>query len=173
MTFLARPSGENAGGVISWPGHTARCAIGRGGVCQAQDKREGDGRTPAGIWPLRRLFWRPDRIDLATTRLQSRPIGPSDAWCDDPGCPDYNRLVVRPHPGRTETLWREDHAYDLVVELGYNDCPVIPGAGSAIFMHVAQPHFSPTEGCVALSLSDLVALVSRAQAGDAIQVLMS
>ncbi len=53
-------------------------------------------------------------------------------------------------------LWRADHVYDLIVPLGYNDDPVVPGKGSAIFMHVAKPDYAPTEGCVALALPDLL-----------------
>ena len=54
---------------------------------------------------------------------------------------------------------RDDAVYDVIVEVGYNDDPVKPGLGSAIFVHVARPGFEPTEGCVALALDDLLRLL--------------
>lgn len=58
-----------------------------------------------------------------------------------------------------ERLWRDDALYDLVVELGYNDAPPVPGLGSAIFLHLERPDGGPTEGCVALQRDDLLAIL--------------
>ena len=58
-----------------------------------------------------------------------------------------------------ENLFRADDVYDLIIPLGYNDSPVIPGKGSAIFLHVAKGDYSPTEGCIALAKSDLAAIL--------------
>ena len=136
----------------SWP-----CVIGRGGV--TDDKREGDGTTPLGCWPLRRLLYRADRTAVPHCRLPAQPIGPSDGWCDDPADPSYNQPVRLPYRASHEELSRNDPLYDLVVVLGYNDDPVVPGKGSAIFMHVARPEGTPTEGCVALARADLEELL--------------
>ena len=70
-----------------------------------------------------------------------------------------------------EKLWRDDQAYDLIVELGYNDDPVVPGRGSAIFMHVAKPGFTPTEGCVAMEKEDLLAVLELLQPGSTIEIV--
>jgi len=91
-------------------------------------------------------------------------------WCDDPMDVEYNRQVRLPFHARHEKLWREDHVYDLIVELGFNDDPVITGRGSAIFLHVAKPDYSPTEGCVACALGDLLALLKAARPGDALRI---
>jgi L,D-peptidoglycan transpeptidase YkuD (ErfK/YbiS/YcfS/YnhG family) len=64
--------------------------------------------------------------------------------------------VTLPYAASTEHLWREDGVYDVIVVLGHNDAPVVPFAGSAIFMHVATTDFSPTAGCVALRKDDLL-----------------
>lgn len=144
--------------------------MGRTGICAAVEKREGDGRSPAGLWPLRRVLWRPDRLARPRTGLSVAPIGPDDGWCDDPASPDYNRPVTLPHGARAERLWRDDHLYDLVVVLGHNDEPVVPGAGSAIFLHIASPDLRPTEGCVALGRDALTALLERATPGDSIAI---
>jgi L,D-peptidoglycan transpeptidase YkuD (ErfK/YbiS/YcfS/YnhG family) len=149
-------------------GKSFRCALGATGVTTA--KREGDRATPAGRLPLRRVFVRADRVAPPRTALPATPIGAADGWCDDPGDPGYNRLVPLPYPASHETLWREDHVYDIVVELGYNDDPPVPGRGSAIFMHVARPGYAPTEGCVALARADLEAVLAGCGPGDTITV---
>ncbi len=82
-----------------------------------------------------------------------------------PADPAYNQPVALPHPGRHERLWREDAVYDIVGVLGWNDDPVRPGRGSAIFLHVARPDFAPTEGCVALALPDLRAALAAGLTG--------
>lgn len=134
-----------------------RCALGRGGV--RADKREGDGATPAGAWPLRAVLYRGDRLAPPRTALPRRRIRPWEGWCDAPQDPHYNRPVRLPHRARAERLWRADHLYDVIVVLGHNDDPVVPGAGSAVFLHLAQPDYAPTAGCVALALPDLLTLL--------------
>lgn len=142
-------------------GAAYRCALGRGGVVEAAAKREGDGATPLGSWPLRCLHYRPDRIFPPPNGLPLREIRADDGWCDDPADAAYNRLVKLPYAARHERLWRDDHLYDLVGELGYNDSPPRAGAGSAIFLHLARPGYTPTEGCVALARNDLLAAVAQ------------
>lgn len=83
---------------------------------------------------------------------------------------NYNRPVRLPYPDVTEFLWRDDHLYDIVVELGYNDRPRRRGLGSAIFMHLARPGYSPTEGCIALDRRDLNRLLALCGPGSAITV---
>jgi len=146
-------------GWLSFEGFRFRCALGKGGV--TADKREGDGATPLGRFPLRQLLYRPDKLSAPACKLIRAAIAPHDGWCDDPGHPDYNKAVRLPHPARCEKMWRDDDCYDLVVPLGYNDDPPVPGLGSAIFLHVARPDYSPTEGCVALDRDDLLTLLDR------------
>lgn len=139
-------------------GQVVPCAIGRGGIHQT--KTEGDGVTPVGDWPLRHVYYRADRLErLPKTMLPLTAIAPDDGWCDAPDDPNYNRPVKKPYAASHEDMWREDHLYDLVVVLGHNDDPPVPGAGSAIFLHVARPDYSPTEGCVALPRDILLTLL--------------
>ena len=79
-----------------------------------------------GRFKLRRVYFRPDRLATPTTRLPVIQLFPDDAWCDDPDYPTYNSKVITPYPARTETLWRDDHLYDIIVVLGHNDAPVVP-----------------------------------------------
>lgn len=154
--------------ILEWRGRRVRCALGRSGVIA--DKREGDGATPEGIFPLRRVMYRPDRLDRPPTGLPVRPLTPTDAWCDDPDDPSYNCLVRQPFAARHETLWREDAVYDIIVELGYNDNPISKGLGSAVFLHVARPGCPPTEGCIALELGDLLLLLGDCEEPTGIRV---
>ena len=148
------------GWLTSPDGRVLRAAFGRSGVIAAEYKREGDGATPLGLWPLRRVWWRADRLpEPPRTGLPLRVIAPEDGWCDAPDDPAYNRPVRLPHPASAEEMWRADGLYDVVVELGHNDDPPVPGMGSAIFLHVARPDFGPTQGCVALALPDLLDLL--------------
>ena len=147
-----------------------RCALGRGGVIAAEDKREGDGASPLGAWPVRGVLYRPDRGATPVAALPVRALAEDDGWCDAPGDPAYNRLVKRPYPASHEALWRDDGVYDLIVVLGHNDDPPIPGLGSAIFLHLAREGYAPTEGCVALSRPDLEAFLAMAAPGAVLEI---
>jgi L,D-peptidoglycan transpeptidase YkuD (ErfK/YbiS/YcfS/YnhG family) len=147
-----------------------RCAIGKGGAIAAADKREGDGATPLGSWPVLGALLRPDRMPAPATKLPWRWFRPTDGWSDDAADPAYNRPVNHPHPFSAERLWRDDHAYDIILLLGHNLSPPVPGAGSAIFWHVAQPDFRPTEGCVAIDRDTLAALLPRLEPGMALDI---
>jgi L,D-peptidoglycan transpeptidase YkuD (ErfK/YbiS/YcfS/YnhG family) len=159
----------SAAGEAHWGEQVWRCAIGPAGA--SANKREGDGATPVGRFPLRRLLYRPDRLERPATALPTAPLSPLDGWCDDPSDALYNRLVRLPYPARHEKLWLESHLYDLVVVIGHNDDPVVPGAGSAVFLHVARPDYAPTGGCVALAAGDLLAFLAEAGPGDHLSVL--
>lgn len=127
------------------------CAIGKGGACAAGDKREGDGRTPIGQWPVRGVLLRPGRAAFRSAlHIPWRWTRLNDGWSDDIRDPAYNRPVRLPHGFSAETLQREDQAYDILVVLGHNDAPPVPGAGSAIFFHI-WVDARPTEGCVAIA----------------------
>ena len=146
------------------------CAIGRSGVIAASEKREGDGASPLGKWRLKRVLYRADRIDRPQAALPVIPLRESDGWCDAAGHPLYNRPVTLPFAASHEKLWREDHAYDVIVELAHNDEPVIAGFGSAIFFHLAHDDGRPTEGCIAVSLEDMLRVLSRASSGTYLEI---
>lgn len=157
-------------GVFLGPNWRTTCVLARSGVISAEMKREGDGASPMGIWPIRRVLYRADRGPPPATELPFFAIRPDDGWCDAPGDVAYNRPVSLPYPASAETLFRDDHVYDLIVVLGYNDDPVRDGMGSAIFLHLERPERTPTEGCVALSRTDLERFLAEAVMGDAIEI---
>ena len=165
MIFTAMSDGS-----FRLDGRITRCALGKGGVIAAADKREGDGKSPLGTWGIRRGLFRPDKGGPPQTRLPTKALERDDGWCDAPGDPAYNRAVKLPHPASAEQMWREDDVYDLVCILAHNDDPPVPGLGSAIFLHLARPGYAPTEGCVALSREDMLELLSLAKLGDAVAI---
>ena len=165
MNFTA-----TADGFLDLGGRKVRCALGRSGVKPAADKREGDGASPAGVWPIRRVLYRPDRGPPPATAFELQPISPQDGWCDAPKDPAYNQPVRLPYPASAEHMWLETGVYDIVVVLGHNDDPVVPGMGSCIFLHLSRPDYSPTEGCVAVPRADLEELLAKARPGDAVEI---
>jgi L,D-peptidoglycan transpeptidase YkuD (ErfK/YbiS/YcfS/YnhG family) len=134
-----------------------RCALGRSGI--GTTKREADGASPRGIYAVREVYYRGDKLKRPLTLLPLRRTRPEDGWCDAVGDRNYNRGVRHPYPASAERMWRSDGLYDVVVVMGYNERPRIQGRGSAIFMHIAKPGYSPTEGCVALKRGDLEKLL--------------
>jgi L,D-peptidoglycan transpeptidase YkuD (ErfK/YbiS/YcfS/YnhG family) len=163
-----RVTADRHGAVVDWGQGPRRAAIGPSGI--GVKGGEGDGITPIGAFPVREVFYRADRIPKPDTRLSLRAIEKTDGWCDAPDDPNYNRPVKLPYPASAEQMWREDHLYDLVVVLGYNDDPVVPGKGSAIFLHLARPDYSHTQGCVALAYDDALAAVRQLQPGDEVVI---
>lgn len=147
-----------------------RCVLGKAGCLSVEHKIEGDGASPIGVWPMLRVFWRDDRVEKPKTILPTVPIQENYGWCDDSQHPNYNQLIQTPFYARHETLWRDDHIYDIIVELGYNLSPVISGKGSAIFLHIAKSDFSPTEGCVALTEADLREVLTISEEGSALEI---
>jgi L,D-peptidoglycan transpeptidase YkuD (ErfK/YbiS/YcfS/YnhG family) len=151
-------------GTLSLP-----CALGRTG--RRAIKREGDGATPIGVYAIRDVLYRQDRLMRPRTGFPARPIRRSDGWCDAQGDRNYNRPVHHPYPASAEAMWRDDHLYDLVVILGYNERPRIRGRGSAIFMHLAPRGYAPTAGCIAVSRRDLLLILARLRHPARLRVL--
>jgi L,D-peptidoglycan transpeptidase YkuD (ErfK/YbiS/YcfS/YnhG family) len=156
------------GAWLDWGAGKKRAAIGPAGI--AVKGGEGDNITPRGRFAVREIFYRADRVPAPRAALPVRKIEPDDGWCDAPGDPNYNRLVKLPYPASAEQMWRQDHLYDLLAVLGYNDDPVVPGKGSAIFLHMAKPGYQPTQGCVALAYGDMVAAVEQLRPGDQVVI---
>jgi L,D-peptidoglycan transpeptidase YkuD (ErfK/YbiS/YcfS/YnhG family) len=154
--------------VAHWHGLELRCALGRSGVTDL--KVEGDGATPVGAFSLRKIIFRADRVSPPKTILPIEALGPEDGWCDAPDHADYNCQVILPHVASCEALWRSDHIYDLIAVTSYNASPVIPGRGSAIFIHIARDDYTGTEGCIAFSDPDLRMIMGKWREGDIIRV---
>lgn len=146
------------------------CAAGKKGFIDEAKAREGDQATPAGTYPLRQVFYRSDKISALKTALKHTAIKPDMGWCDDPSHPMYNKLVSLPFAASHEKLWRDDDVYDLIIVIGHNDDPVIPGKGSAIFLHVARDDMRPTMGCLAFEKKQLIHLIAQLTQSDILTI---
>lgn len=153
---------------LSWGHQLFPCTWGHGGI--KVEKKEGDGATPVGIFPFRRVFYRGDRMEPPQTLLPLQALCEQDGWCDDINDERYNQHVTLPYGGRHEKLWREDHVYDLIIVVGHNDAPVKPGQGSAIFVHLLRAEGVPTEGCVALHTQDLLQVIKESTKNSSLVV---
>lgn len=156
---LQRSSARATRGRVKVGGLLLAACCGRTGT--RARKCEGDGATPAGAWRLVEVLYRADRVARPRTALPVRILRPDDGWCDAVGDRNYNRSVQHPYPASAERLWRDDHVYDLIVVMSHNQVPRVQGGGSAVFMHLARPAKTPTEGCVALRERDLRLLLAR------------
>ena len=149
------------------------CIVGRSGIIQASEKREGDGFSPAGRWPLRAVLYRSDRTappQTGDSEIGVHPITAEMGWCDEPHSNYYNQLVGLPFAERHEHMMRQDSLYDIVVVLGYNDAPAVPNFGSAIFLHCKETDTACTAGCVALFRDELCWLLARAVSSQHIRI---
>lgn len=136
-----------------------RCAVGKRGF--TQDKTEGDLKTPMGTYLLRLVYYRADRVEVPELQLEAKRITPVMGWCDAPHREEYNTRVRVPVDYSHEALWREDNRYDIIVPIGYNDSPAVMNKGSAIFFHIAAADYAGTEGCVAVSQADMLAILPK------------
>ena len=153
---------------LIFAGKTYSCVVGRGGI--GVKTSEGGGVTPVGWYPLRSLRYRAELLRKPQTYLPSQPIFTQDGWCDDPTHSEYNRPIRRPFNASHEKLWRSDGLYNIIIILGFNDNPPVPGLGSAIFIHVKSPASYPTEGCVALSQNDLLDVLQKCSTNTFIHI---
>lgn len=142
---------------LSFRDNQFKCAIGRCGF--SKNKREGDGCTPVGTFYIDKIYYRADKLEIVNANIDAIKIHESFGWCDDPDQKEYNQLIEFPYDFSAEKLYRKDSLYNLICVLNYNINPIVPGLGSAIFMHVAKDDYQPTEGCVALKQKDLMYLI--------------
>jgi L,D-peptidoglycan transpeptidase YkuD (ErfK/YbiS/YcfS/YnhG family) len=132
-------------GAMSFPAACGRS--GRGHI-----KAEGDGLSPLGSFGLEALLYRRDRLTRPRTGLPVLTLKHGWGWCERPGDANYNRLVQVQQGSGHDELRRNDHLYDIIVVTSHNRRPRVQGRGSAIFFHLAREGFSPTAGCIAVSL---------------------
>jgi L,D-peptidoglycan transpeptidase YkuD (ErfK/YbiS/YcfS/YnhG family) len=137
------------------------CSIGRNGIISPHQKKEGDGCTPSGTYSLRSGFFNPrvSKIIPENISFHLQMIKKGMTWDDNLHSPTYNTLINSENENHPERLFRDDHIYDVIIPIGYNDQPIIPGKGSAIFFHIAREELTPTEGCVAVRLEDMLKIL--------------
>ena len=149
---------ERVAGGWALKGGPLSATVGRHGFAAPGAKREGDGRTPSGLYPLESVFGYAAASD---SLMPYRQCTSDDLWVDDPDAPDYNTWVKK---GETraasfERMLLPDPRYRHGIVIGYNRQPVVKGAGSAIFIHAWPQEGSSTAGCVSLDEAELVRVI--------------
>jgi len=135
------------------------CAIGRAGL--TKNKIEGDHKTPLGEFKFQKIYYRKDKLGEIIFKMPCAVIEKNDGWCDDPKNKLYNQHIQFPFDASAERLFRDDDLYDLLCVINHNTDPVIPGKGSAIFLHISKPNFEGTEGCIAIEKENIIELAKK------------
>ena len=143
--------------ILTYHNYKVKCAIGKRGI--GIKKREGDLITPKGIFKIKEIFYRKDRIKNLSTKIRKIIIKKNMGWCDDPNSKKYNQLIRYPFKFNSEKLYRSDNIYDIIIVLNFNMSPVKKNKGSAIFIHIAKNKFSSTKGCIALKKNELKKMI--------------
>ncbi len=154
--------------LLSVDGVSFFCVFGRDGI--TDDKIEGDWKTPIGTFPIRKIYYRKDKIPNLEAQIECIPLSPDDAWCDDIKKEEYNTFIKLPFEGSYENLWRDDDMYDIIIVLGCNDEPILKGKGSAIFIHIAKENMEYTKGCLAIKKEDMLTLVKNITLNSEIEI---
>ena len=132
-----------------------KCCIGKNGF--TSNKKEGDYSTPKGLFNLKKLYFRKDRVGIPNCKIRKKIIKKYMAWCDDPIHKKYNEEIKKYDKNLRENLYRTDHKYDYIISINHNK-KKIPYKGSAIFIHLTD-NYEPTSGCVALKKKDFEILI--------------
>jgi len=132
-----------------------KCCVGKNGL--KSNKKEGDGSTPKGLYNLKKLYFREDRVGIPKCKIMRKNIKKNMAWCDDPLHKKYNEEIKTYNKKLKENLYRADHGYDYLISISHNEQKV-PYKGSAVFVHLTN-NYKPTAGCVALKKKDFEILL--------------
>ena len=132
-----------------------KCCIGKNGL--NSNKKEGDYTTPKGLFDLKKLYFRKDRVGIPKSKIIKKIIKTNMAWCDDPKNKKYNEEIQLFNNNNKESLYRADNIYNYVISISHK-LKKIPYRGSAIFIHLTD-NYKPTAGCVALKKKDFEILL--------------
>jgi len=132
-----------------------KCCMAKKGT--SSNKKEGDFSTPKGIFKLKMLYFRKDRVGIPKSHIKKKIIIKNLGWCDDPTDKNYNKEIKVFNKMNKENFYRKDHKYDYLLTINHND-KKIPFKGSAIFIHLTDD-YKPTAGCIALKKKDFEILL--------------
>ena len=148
---------------------TFKCSTGKKGL--TKKKIEGDWKTPIGTFNLGNLYFRNDRNSIINTKIKCIPIKKDMGWCDDiKNKKNYNKLIKIKKNLKHEKLYRKDSKYDLLIPIEYNTKKVVPGKGSAIFIHLTK-NYNKTLGCIALKKKDFLILLRLINKNTKIKII--
>ena len=145
-----------------------KCSIGKKGL--TINKKEGDKKTPKGLFEIEHLYFRKDRIKKPVTSIKCIEIKKEMGWCDDVRFPNkYNKLIKINKKIRHEKLKRNDYKYNLFIPIKYNFKKPIIGLGSCIFIHLTKD-YKPTAGCIALKEKDFLVMLKLIKKSSKIKI---
>ena len=148
---------------------TFKCCIGKNG--STINKKEGDKKTPKGIFEIENLYFRKDRLEKPLTQLKCIEIKKDMGWCDDVNVPrKYNKLIKTSKKLRHEKLKRKNNKYNLLIPIKYNFKKPIIGLGSCIFIHLTKD-YKPTDGCIAIKKKDFLIMLKLIKKSSKIKIL--
>ena len=139
--------------------YKVKCALGKRGI--GKKNIEGDFITPKGVYKIKYLLYRKDRVKKIKSKLKKIIIKKDMGWCDDSKSILYNKLIKLPFNYKYEKLYRSNNIYDIILVLNYNMNPVKKNKGSAIFIHVAKKEYKKTDGCIAIKKRDLLQIIDK------------
>ena len=143
-----------------------KCCVGKNGF--NSNKKEGDYSTPKGLFILKRLYFRRDRVNIPKSKIDKKVIKKNMAWCDDPNHKKYNEEIKTCNKELKENLFRKDHKYDYLISISHNE-KKIPNKGSAVFIHLTD-NYKPTAGCIALRKKDFEILIKLVNKNTKIKI---
>ncbi|SCY82461.1 L,D-transpeptidase family protein [Microvirga guangxiensis] len=170
---ISRSSENRSLGILSIGDWEVPCTIGSAGLVNPRAKREGDKRTPIGIFPLRYGFFNAAALPDFPRDL-TFPFVPMTAdmiWEEEGRY--YNRLVFARGEERSEdrlSRTRDERLFDVVIPIGYNDSAPEPGRGSALFIHAARRDMSGTAGCIGVPQEKMAEFIRRLEPGMVIDI---
>ena len=142
---------------LTYQNNKVKCAIGKKGIGRKQ--KEGDQITPRGTFRVKDILYRKDKINYLRSVIKKTQIKKNMGWCDDPKSKDYNKLIKYPFNYKSEKLYRSNNIYDIILVLDFNMHPIKKNKGSAIFIHISNNKYSPTQGCIAIKKKELLKLI--------------
>jgi len=169
LQLFERPHGDEWKGVSTpVPVLFGKSGLAWGSGLAGQDepglhKKERDGRAPAGIFGIGKVFGYDAKLPPGGD-YPFHQVTEADVWSDDPRSPNYNRHILidpkNPPDNYTHEKMRSgDFAYHWLVEIRHNSDPPVPGAGSAIFFHIRRGVNRATTGCTTMAEPELVKMI--------------
>tara|TARA_B100000989_G_scaffold298864_1_gene290576 strand:+ start:2432 stop:2941 length:510 start_codon:yes stop_codon:yes gene_type:complete len=133
------------------------CFVGSNGIGKI---REGDKKTPTGIFRVNYVMYRKDKINRLKCNFKKIPIFQSTIWSTDSRDTKYNQIRKKPCSFEHEKMFRNDDCYDLVAVMDYNTRSTQKFKGSAIFIHCKEEYRNSTDGCIAMNKKELIEIIN-------------
>ena len=146
-----------------------KCAVGKRGI--GIKKKEGDLITPKGLYKIKFLLFRKERLKNLKTTIKKFEIKKNMGWCNDSRSKNYNKLITFPFKYGYEKLFRPDNIYDIILVLDYNINPIRKNKGSAIFIHIAKKDYRKTEGCAAINKKDMLKILKEVKKNTRVKIV--